>query len=75
MTAHELPQALMAGEANLLAALTVPFVAVAVLGLLVLLTLIVAVTCVGGSQVRRLQLHVAPLTITVTGTSIPAFNG
>ena len=44
MTGHELPQALMAGEANLLAGLTVPLVAVAVLGLLVLLTLIVAVT-------------------------------
>lgn len=44
VSAHELPQALIAGEANLLAALTVPLVAVAVLGLLVLLTLIVAVT-------------------------------
>jgi hypothetical protein len=72
VTAQEFPQALIAGEASLLAAFTVPLVAATVLGLLVLLTLMVLVTCVGGSQVKRLQLQVAPATITVTGTSIPA---
>jgi len=43
VTGQELPQALIAADASLLAAFTVPLGAVTVLGLLVLLTLTVAV--------------------------------
>jgi hypothetical protein len=66
-------QALIAGVAILLASLTVPSGAVTVLGLDVLLTLIVEVTTVGGSQVSRLQLQIALTTITLKVASKPTF--
>ena len=66
-------QDLIAGVANLLAAFTVPNGAVTVLGLDTLLTSIVEVTTVGGSQVSRLQLQIALTTITLKVASKPAF--
>lgn len=66
-------QDLIAGEAVLLAVLTVPNGAVTVLGLDVLLTLIVEVTTLGASQVSRLQLQAALITYTLKVASKPTF--
>ena len=66
------PHALIAGEASLLAAFTVPKGAVTEIGLVAAATLIVYVVTAGASQVISWQSHAAELMIILKATSTPA---